>query len=80
MRFNGSLPLGMGFQNLPDAKHITVREPDMNFSKSRPYVAVVLGGLVSDVRRHAVRLETAVASDRRILKHTMHPAELTVCH
>ena len=65
MCFNGSFPLGMEFQNLPDAKHITVREPDMNFSESRPHVAVVLGGLVSDACRHAVRLKTAVASDRR---------------
>ena len=63
--FNGGLSLGMGFQNLPDAKHITVREPDMNFPKSQSYVAVVLGGLVSDACRYAVRLKTAVASGRR---------------
>ena len=65
MCFNGSLSHGMEFQNLSDSKCIVVRETDGNFWGSRPYVAVVLGGWVSDARRHAVRLETAVASDRR---------------
>ena len=60
-----SLPLGIEFQNPPDAKHITVHETDMNFSESQSYVAVVLGGWVSDACRHAVRLKTAVVSDRR---------------
>lgn len=59
------LSLGMEFQNLLDAKHITVHEPDMNFSESQLYVAFVLGGWVSDACRYAVRLKTAVVSDRR---------------
>ena len=76
--FDGSLPLGMEFRNLPDAKNITVREPDMNFSESQSYVAVVLGGFVSDACRYAVRLKTAVASDHRTRIYPTHSAGLTV--